>query len=85
MDPDPEIYFEIHSLNDLAYGAFLGEALGAMLSEKLPEMLGGALGALEIPAIDLTEVAGTPTIWHLTGAEIDHADGYLTLSGSIGL
>ncbi len=82
---EPQIYFEIQQINDKAYGPFLGMALGELMANELPGLLGDAVAEIELPSFELSGVPGVPakTTWTIADAAVSHDDGVLGLYGRI--
>lgn len=85
LDPAPEMFIQVHSVNDFAYANLLGHELGKLLTTSLSDLLGDVAEGIEIPAFDLSGVAGLPegTVLSLTGASASVQDGYLVLMGRV--
>ncbi len=86
LDPEPQIFVEIHQIDDYTYGQLLGERLAETLSEALTGLLGEALSVVQLPSFDLSGTAGLPsgTVWGLTDAAATQDTGWVALSGSLG-
>jgi hypothetical protein len=82
-DPEPEVFFEIHQVNDLGYSQLLGEALGSLLARELPELLRDMVAELPLPSFEIGTLPGVPegTEWYLADADLSYADGSIAFRG----
>ncbi|MEE8408215.1 MAG: hypothetical protein V3T05_01295 [Myxococcota bacterium] len=86
FDVDPHL--EVAHIDDpiSQYHGLLSELVGAALRKLMPQLVGDALGAMELPELDLSGVAGLPngTVWRLQNADLSHEAGNIKFTGSLG-